>query len=63
MIHIDWNWIKQRPQFLAESMEEYYDINIVYIKPLRVLFKPNNIHLIVMEFIKYLLVELKLLSS
>ena len=42
IIHIDWNWIKQRPQFLAESMEEYYDINIVYIKPLRDLFKPNN---------------------
>jgi len=42
IIHIDWNWIKQRPQFLAEAMEEYYDVNIVYVKPLRALFRSNN---------------------
>ena len=42
IIHIDWNWIKQRPQFLAESMGDYFDINVLYIKPLRDLFKSNN---------------------
>lgn len=30
IMHIDWNWIKQRPQFLAEELSEYYDITIAY---------------------------------
>ena len=30
VIHIDWNWIKQRPQFLAEELSEYYDITVIY---------------------------------
>lgn len=25
-MHIDWNWIKQRPQFLAEHLAEYYQV-------------------------------------
>lgn len=28
-MNVDWNWIKQRPHFLAEYMEQYYDIRIV----------------------------------
>lgn len=27
---VDWNWIKQRPQFLAEQLSDYYDITVVY---------------------------------
>lgn len=30
MSHVDWNWIKQRPQFMAEALQEYFDISVVY---------------------------------
>jgi hypothetical protein len=26
LMHIDWDWIKQRPQYIKESLEKYYDI-------------------------------------
>ena len=29
-MHIDWNWIKQRPHFLAEGLNEYCDITVLY---------------------------------
>lgn len=29
--HADWNWIKQRPQFLAEELAKYF--NVVFISP------------------------------
>ena len=35
IMHIDWNWIKQRPQFLAEELSEYYDVTIAYQKSYR----------------------------
>lgn len=31
-MHIDWNWIKQRPQFLAEALSNDFDISILFIK-------------------------------
>lgn len=27
---VDWRWIKQRPQFLAEELCRYYDMHVVY---------------------------------
>ena len=30
IMHIDWNWIKQRPQFLVEELSQYYDVTVVY---------------------------------
>lgn len=27
---VDWQWIKQRPQFLAEELSSYYDVHAVY---------------------------------
>lgn len=30
--HIDWSWIKQRPQFLAESLTDRYDVIVRYKK-------------------------------
>ncbi|MDK2887012.1 MAG: teichuronic acid biosynthesis glycosyltransferase TuaH [Thermosipho sp. (in: thermotogales)] len=30
VMHIDWNWIKQRPQFLAEELAKFYDLTVVY---------------------------------
>jgi len=32
IMHVDWNWIKQRPHFLAEHLTDYYDLDIFYIK-------------------------------
>ncbi|MCP3774575.1 hypothetical protein NLX71_14875 [Paenibacillus sp. MZ04-78.2] len=31
-MHIDWGWIKQRPHFLAEELQRYYNLNLFYIK-------------------------------
>lgn len=28
--HIDWMWIKQRPQFMGEALSKYYDITVMY---------------------------------
>ncbi|NVH48267.1 hypothetical protein [Photobacterium damselae] len=28
--HIDWLWIKQRPQFLAEELSKYHDVDVYY---------------------------------
>lgn len=30
IMHVDWNWIKQRPQFIAEELSKYYKINVIY---------------------------------
>lgn len=30
-MHLDWKWIKQRPQFIAEHLAEFYDIKVVYM--------------------------------
>ncbi|RAU93232.1 hypothetical protein [Paenibacillus sp. YN15] len=31
LMHINWYWIKQRPQFIAEQLQNCYDLDIVYI--------------------------------
>ena len=31
---VDWYWIKQRPQILAEYLAQDYDVTVVYIKEL-----------------------------
>ncbi len=28
--HINWEWIKQRPQFIAEELSKYYDVFVLY---------------------------------
>ena len=28
LMHIDWNWIKQRPQYIEEALEEDFDVKI-----------------------------------
>ncbi|MFC5700859.1 hypothetical protein ACFPVX_06175 [Cohnella faecalis] len=35
-MHVDWKWIKQRPQFLAEELLAYYDIDLFYIRNMKV---------------------------
>ena len=30
MIHVDWRWIKQRPQFLAENLAERHDVLVLH---------------------------------
>lgn len=32
MIHVDWRWIKQRPQFLAENLAEHHDVLVLHRK-------------------------------
>lgn len=29
--HIDWNWIKQRPQFIAEGLKRHFDVSVLYM--------------------------------
>ena len=31
IMHIDWNWIKQRPHWLVEELNKYYDITVAYL--------------------------------
>ena len=30
VMHVNWNWIKQRPHFIAEKLSEEYDVTIFY---------------------------------
>ena len=30
IMNVDWNWIKQRPHFIAEQLNERYDIHAIY---------------------------------
>lgn len=30
LMHVDWNWIKQRPHFIAEELAKHFDIIILY---------------------------------
>lgn len=30
VMHIDWRWIKQRPQFMAEELANYYNMYVLY---------------------------------
>lgn len=30
IMNVDWNWIKQRPHFLAEGLSKKYDVTVVY---------------------------------
>ncbi|CQR58544.1 glycosyltransferase family protein [Paenibacillus riograndensis] len=32
LMHIDWNWAKQRPHFIAEELSAVYDVDLIYIK-------------------------------
>ncbi len=31
LMHVDWNWIKQRPHFIAEELSNYYEIIVLYL--------------------------------
>lgn len=41
-MHIDWNWNKQRPQFIAEGLSDYFDIKVIYMVSKRFLFKNHK---------------------
>ena len=49
--HVSWNWIKQRPQFIAENLSQYVELTYVEAKSIKCLFKcksddnkPNNLY-------------------
>ncbi|MHB0913506.1 MAG: glycosyltransferase [Armatimonadota bacterium] len=45
LMHIDWRWIKQRPQFLAESLTKQHDVVVAYrINPSRKRLSSNESH-------------------
>lgn len=39
LMHIDWQWVKQRPQFIAECLAEHYDVVVSYKNS----FRKNNL--------------------
>lgn len=30
--HVDWNWIKQRPHFIAEGLEKHFKLSVMYMR-------------------------------
>ncbi|MGG4394309.1 hypothetical protein ABEX25_08335 [Paenibacillus thiaminolyticus] len=34
LMHVDWNWIKQRPHFLYEELTKHYCVDLIYINKL-----------------------------
>ena len=44
LMGIDWYWIKQRPQIIAEMLNKDYDVTVAYYKELFVKqsFRKNN---------------------
>ena len=36
MMHFDWNWIKQRPQFIEEQLEDFYDVYVTCVRNYRI---------------------------
>ena len=30
VMNVDWNWIKQRPHFIAEGLNETHDVHVTY---------------------------------
>ncbi|MGO4733234.1 hypothetical protein [Paenibacillus sp. 2KB_22] len=34
LMHVDWDWIKQRPHFLYEELTKYYSVDLYYIQKL-----------------------------
>ncbi|RAR42392.1 hypothetical protein [Paenibacillus sp. MDMC362] len=32
LMHVDWNWIKQRPHFLYEELTFYYNVDLFYVQ-------------------------------
>jgi O-antigen/teichoic acid export membrane protein len=40
--HVDWGWIKQRPQHLAESLQEFFDVTVVFNRSWRREGLPND---------------------
>ncbi|SCG86388.1 glycosyltransferase family protein [Methanobacterium congolense] len=35
LMHVDWDWIKQRPHFIAESLSHFYELEVVCQRSLR----------------------------
>lgn len=49
LMHVDWGWIKQRPHFLAEHLNDYFDVTICCDKSYR---KRNRVYNSVQSDIK-----------
>jgi len=49
-MHVDWDWIKQRPHFIAEGLADYFDITLLYPK---LLIKKGPVYNYRIKNIKY----------
>lgn len=38
-MHLDWQWIKQRPHFFAEGLSDFFDIKVLYMVSKQFMFK------------------------
>lgn len=38
LLHIDWNWIKQRPHFIAEGLNSLHKIKVFYPRSMKTIF-------------------------
>ncbi len=36
VMHLDWSWIKQRPQFIEEKLEHEFDMYVTCIRNYRI---------------------------
>lgn len=46
LMHVDWEWTKQRPQFIAEGLSKFYELYVFfptsYVKKLQSIFKKKE---------------------
>ena len=42
IMHLDWDFIKQRPHYIAEGLSESFDINVVYFFSKKYLFRNSD---------------------
>ncbi len=42
LMQVNWNWIKQRPHFIAEKLSEYFELDLFYVKSFRKKGLVNN---------------------
>ena len=50
-MHVNWGWAKQRPHFIAENLNNYYDVTV--INPKSFIYNnltTNNLHINIKDF-------------
>lgn len=50
LMHVHWNWIKQRPHFLFEGLKQFYSVDLYYIRKIYQRREPGNLELLKLPF-------------